>query len=56
MCTTVSAFVMWMWLPSTVCLVAHNFPLLKAEMEKVGTKLESQILCVDSYLGIREIF
>jgi DNA polymerase elongation subunit (family B) len=32
--------------------VAHNgdqydFPLLKAEMEKVGTKLESQILCVE---------
>jgi three prime repair exonuclease-1 len=37
-------------LPSPVCIVAHNgnlydFPLLKAEMEKAGTKLESQI-CV----------
>ena len=47
-------------LPSPVCLVAHNgsqydFPLLKAEMEKAGTKLGSQILCVDSYLGIRSI-
>ena len=47
-------------LTSPVCLVAHNgtqydFPLLKAEMEKVGTKLGSQILCVDSYLGIKSI-
>ena len=47
-------------LPPPVCLVAHNgsqydFPLLKAEMEKAGTKLESQILCVDSYLGIKSI-
>jgi three prime repair exonuclease-1 len=47
-------------LPSPVCLVAHNgskydFPLLKAEMEKVGTKLGSKILCVDSYLGIKSI-
>ena len=48
-------------LPSPVCLVAHNgseydFPLLKAEMEKAGTKLGSEILCVDSYLGIKSIF
>jgi DNA polymerase III epsilon subunit-like protein len=48
-------------LPSPVCIVAHNgdlydFPLFKAELEKAGTKLESQILCVDSYLGLREIF
>ena len=48
-------------LPSTECLVAHNgnaydFPLLKAELEKSGTKLDSQILCVDSYEGIKEIF
>ena len=47
-------------LPSPVCLVAHNgseydFPLLKAEMEKAGTKLGSEILCVDSYLGIKSI-
>ena len=47
-------------LPSPVCLVAHNgsqydFPLLKAEMEKAGTKLGSEILCVDSYLGIKPI-
>ena len=49
------------YLPSPVCLVAHNgsqydFPLLKAEMEKAGTKLGSEILCVDSYLGIKSIF
>ena len=47
-------------LPSPVCLVAHNgsqydFPLLKAEMEKAGTKLGSEILCVDSYLGIKSV-
>ena len=29
--------------------------LLKAEMEKAGTMLGSEILCVDSYLGIRSI-
>ena len=43
-----------------LCLVAHNgdkydFPLLKAELEKVGIKLPSNTLCADSYLGIREI-
>jgi three prime repair exonuclease-1 len=48
-------------LPSPVCLVAHNgnlydFPLLKAEIEKAGTELDSQILCADSYIGIKEIF
>ena len=48
-------------LPSPVCLVAHNgnaydFPLLKAEMEKSGTMLSSEILCVDSYVGIKEIY
>ena len=47
-------------LPSPVCLVAHNgsqydFPLLKAEMEKAGTKLGSHILCIDSYIGIKSI-
>jgi hypothetical protein len=44
---------------SPICLVAHNgslydFPLFKAEMKK--TDLGSQILCADSYVGIREIF
>jgi DNA polymerase III epsilon subunit-like protein len=48
-------------LPSPVCLVAHNgdfydFPLLKAEMEKIGAIFSSQIMCVDSYVGIKEIF
>ena len=48
-------------LPSPVCLVAHNgnaydFPLLKAEMEKSGTMLNSEILCVDAYVGIKEIY
>lgn len=48
-------------LPSPVCLVAHNgdnydFPLLKAELEKAGGRLEEDIFCVDSYIGIKEIF
>ena len=48
-------------LPSPVCLVAHNgdcydFPLLKAEMEKVNTPLDPLILCVDSYIGIKNIY
>ena len=48
-------------LPTPVCLVAHNgnnydFPLLKAEMEKVGIQLGSGILCADSYIGIKTIF
>ena len=48
-------------LPAPVCLVAHNgndydFPLFKAEMDKTGTQLNSDILCIDSYVGIREIF
>jgi three prime repair exonuclease-1 len=48
-------------LPSPVCLVAHNgnaydFPLLKAEMENAGTQLNPEILCADSYIGIRDIF
>ena len=47
-------------LPSPVCLLAHNgnlydFPLLKAEMEKVGVKLGLDILCADSYVGMKEI-
>ena len=48
-------------LPSPVCLVAHNgdaydFPLLKAEMEKVSTPLDPMLLCADSYNGIRSIY
>jgi three prime repair exonuclease-1 len=48
-------------LPSPVCLVAHNgnaydFALLKSEMEKVGSHLNTGILCADSYIGIKEIF
>ena len=48
-------------LPPPVCLVAHNgnaydFPLLKAELEKAGTQLKSDVLCIDSYVGVREIF
>lgn len=48
-------------LPAPVCLVAHNgnaydFPLLKAELAKAGTQLNSDVFCIDSYLGIREIF
>ena len=43
-----------------LCLVAHNgnkydFPLLKAELEKVGIMLPCNTLCADSYLGIKEI-
>ena len=48
-------------LPTPICLVAHNgneydFPLLKAEMEKVGIQLGSDILCADSYIGVKAIF
>ena len=47
-------------LPAPVCLVAHNgnaydFPLLKAEMEKAGVNIGSDICCADSYIGIKEI-
>ena len=47
--------------PFPVCLVAHNgnmydFPLLKAELLKAGSALESNIFCVDSYVGIKNIF
>ena len=47
-------------LPSPVCLVAHNgnaydFPLLKAELGKLGVELNSGTLCADSLLGIKEI-
>ena len=48
-------------LPGPLCLVAHNgdlydFPLFKAELEKVKTTLLSKTLCADSLVGIREIF
>jgi uncharacterized protein YprB with RNaseH-like and TPR domain len=48
-------------LPSPVCLVAHkgndyDFPLLKAGIDKTGKSLSSDIVCVDSYIGIKEIF
>ena len=48
-------------LPAPVCLVAHNgdfydFPLLKAELEKVSVQLKPTILCADSYIGIKAIF
>jgi len=48
-------------LPSPVCLVAHNgdnydFPLLKAELEKVSGSLGADILCADSYNGFQQIF
>jgi hypothetical protein len=47
-------------LPSPVCLVAHNgnaydFPLLKAELEKLGTEINPGTLCADSLLGLREL-
>ena len=48
-------------LPLPVCLVAHNgnmydFPLLQAELEKTGVELGLNLLCVDSYAGIKEIY
>jgi three prime repair exonuclease-1 len=48
-------------LPAPLCLVAHNgdlydFPLLKAELEKAGITLPPDTLCVDSYVGVKEIF
>ena len=48
-------------LPAPICLVAHNgdlydFPLLKAEMEKARITLPPGTLCVDSYVGMKEIF
>ena len=41
--------------------MAHNgnqydFPLLKAELKKVGVTLPCGTLCADSYLGMKEIF
>ena len=48
-------------LPSPVCLVAHNgnvydYLLLKAEIEKAGVQVGSDILCACSYVGIKAIF
>ena len=48
-------------LPSPVCLTAHNgnaydFPLLTAELKKIGMHLNPDILCADSLPGIKEIF
>jgi DNA polymerase III epsilon subunit-like protein len=48
-------------LPFPVCLVAHNgnaydFPLLRAELVKAGVEFGPNIFCVDSYVGIKEIF
>ena len=45
-------------LPLPVCLVAHNgnmydFPFLQAELVKTGAELGLNILCVDSYVGIK---
>merc|ERR1719342_2070948 len=47
-------------LPEPVCLVAHNgdfydFPLLIAEICKTGETISSDILCTDTYIGIKEI-
>ena len=48
-------------LPLTDCLGAHNgnmydFPLLQAELMKTGGELGLNILCVDSYVGINDIY
>ena len=48
-------------LPLPVSLVAHNgnlydFPLLQAELVKTGVELGLNIFCVDSYVGIKEIY
>ena len=42
-------------------MVAHNgnlydFPLLKAELEKVNIQLSSALLCADSYVGFKSLF
>ena len=48
-------------LPPPICLVAHNgnlydFPLLKAELEKVNVQVSPDILCADSYLGFKSLY
>ena len=47
-------------LPGPVCLVAHNgdnydYPLLLAEVKRTGEDLGPEILCADTWVGIREI-
>ena len=47
-------------LPTPVCLVpdngnAYDFPLLKAEMKKASIHLDSEILCAESYIGMKSI-
>jgi three prime repair exonuclease-1 len=42
------------------CLLAHNgdrsdFPLLQAELKKCGTELESNIMCADSCMALKDI-
>jgi hypothetical protein len=44
-----------------VCFIAHgnlyDYPLLRAELDKAGSTLGTEILCVDSYVaGMKEIF
>ena len=34
----------------------YDFPLLQAELVKTGAELGLNILCVDSYVGIKEIY
>ena len=34
----------------------YDFPLLQAELEKTGVELGLNLLCVDSYVGIKEIY
>jgi len=48
-------------LPKPACLLAHNgnkfdFPLLKAEMMKVGAQFDPDLQCCDTYIGIKDIF
>ena len=35
---------------------AYDFPLLRAELVKAGAEFGPNIFCVDSYVGIKEIF
>lgn len=47
-------------LPGPVCLVAHNgnyydFPLLIAEICKTGETINSDLMCADTYVGVKEI-
>ncbi|ESO95206.1 hypothetical protein LOTGIDRAFT_227290 [Lottia gigantea] len=47
-------------LPQPVCLVAHSghgfdFPLLKAELERVGGALKDHVTCTDSLIAFRDL-